>query len=97
MKTHQDRPKESKLQPLNKPKQLSIKRCCSHIYMNNVNLVLLVSFQKVYIHILGIIIIRDMKTGGAARRFRFLCSTTIIKFGSIGRIIRSKFIIPSKK
>ncbi|PIM98420.1 hypothetical protein CDL12_29097 [Handroanthus impetiginosus] len=36
-----------------------------------------------------------MKTGGAARCLRILRSTTIVKLGSVWRIIRSQLIVPS--
>lgn len=41
------------------------------------------------------IIIWNMKTGGAARCIHILCSTAIIKLGSIGRIVRSQLVVPS--
>lgn len=41
-----------------------------------------------------VIIIWNMRTGGAARCIRVFCSTTIVKLGCIGRVIRSQLVVP---
>lgn len=38
-----------------------------------------------------------METGGAARCLRVLSPTAVIELGSVGRIIRSQFIVPSMR
>lgn len=45
-------------------------------------------------NITSIIIIRNMETGGAARRLGVLSPTAVIELGSIWWVIGSQFIVP---